>query len=133
MPGGRPPSIDINDEEIKKQVEIFGRLLSTQREMADWFGVHINTIERYMMDEEGEFFRIYKRAASEAKTSLRRMQMNAAEEGNATMLVWLGKQNLGQKDTQYLGNDKEQPLSRQMTDEELDARIAALTANGKEG
>jgi hypothetical protein len=30
--------------------------------------------------------------------SLRRMQWQAAENGNPTMLVWLGKQYLNQKD-----------------------------------
>lgn len=32
------------------------------------------------------------------RTSLRRMQWSKAKEGNVTMMIWLGKQVLGQKD-----------------------------------
>ena len=39
-----------------------------------------------------------KKHNSEGKMSLRRMQWQAAENGNSTMLVFLGKQYLGQKD-----------------------------------
>ncbi len=37
------------------------------------------------------------------KASLRRMQFKGAESGNTTMLVWLGKQYLEQKDKSELG------------------------------
>jgi hypothetical protein len=32
------------------------------------------------------------------KISIRRQQLKLAEAGNATMLIWLGKQVLGQRD-----------------------------------
>lgn len=34
--------------------------------------------------------------------TLRRLQWKAAEGGNATMLIWLGKQLLGQKDSSHV-------------------------------
>lgn len=38
------------------------------------------------------------RGQSRMRTSLRRMQWKKASEGNVAMLIWLGKQILGQKD-----------------------------------
>lgn len=43
----------------------------------------------------------------ECKTSLRRMQWKAAEGGNVTMQIWLGKQLLGQKDRSDLTSGDE--------------------------
>lgn len=94
----RPMSVDMSDTEVRNQVETFGKLIATHEEMAHILGVTVRTIENYMADEEGEFFRVYKKAAGEAKQSLRRKQMAVAEEGNPTILVWLGKQLLDQKD-----------------------------------
>ena len=39
-----------------------------------------------------------KKGRDQGKTSLRRMQWEKAQSGNTTMLIWLGKQMLGQKD-----------------------------------
>lgn len=97
---GQPPVVDMNNKKTIQQVEIFGRLAATQQEMADWFGCSIRTIERYMANEEGKFCRVYKKALSDTKQSLRRMQLKAADSGNATVLIWLGKQLLQQKDQQ---------------------------------
>ena len=101
--GGRPKSIDTDDKDIIKQVKIFGRLVATHEEMAAWFGVTVRTIENYMKsnddeDNNSEFFRVYKKAESETKASLRRNQMKVAEKGNPALLIWLGKQLLGQKE-----------------------------------
>lgn len=39
-----------------------------------------------------------KQNNTNGKMSLRRMQWKAAEDGNTTMMIWLGKQWLGQKE-----------------------------------
>lgn len=96
--GGRPTSIDMSDKNVRKQVKIFGGLCATQQEMADWFGCSIATIENYFMDEESEVFRVYKKARSTFKSSLRSVQREKALKGNTSMMIWLGKQILGQKD-----------------------------------
>lgn len=44
------------------------------------------------------FSETYKRHAAVGKISLRRWQWQAAKKGNTSMLIWLGKQVLGQKD-----------------------------------
>ena len=38
----------------------------------------------------------------QGKASLRRMQYGAANKGNVTMQIWLGKQYLGQNDKQEI-------------------------------
>ena len=50
------------------------------------------------MQQQPEIKEIIERARETGKTTLRRMQWQGAESGNATMLIWLGKQLLDQKD-----------------------------------
>jgi len=106
--GGRPVSIDIEDKEIFKQVQIFGGVCATHEEMAGWFDCTIRTIENYMSDQDSKFFRVYKKGQSGFKTSLRSKQRKKAFEGNTTMMIWLGKQILGQKERHdHTTNDKD--------------------------
>lgn len=105
MAGGRPRSIDTTDNNVMQQIELFGRLCATHEEMANWFECDVRTIERLMKSQEdntqeSEFCRVYKKAQAESKTSLRRIQMAKALDGDNTLLVWLGKQLLGQRDKQ---------------------------------
>ena len=110
-PSRRPKSINMDNEEVKTQVKLFGSLLATQEEMANWFDCCLSTIEKYMTEKDPdnvtEFLRVYKKSAAESKTSLRRVQMNKALEGDNTLLIWLGKQLLDQKDkSDITSNDK---------------------------
>lgn len=69
----------------------------TGEEVASVMGVDYDTLNRILRDKYGmqfkEYFKIY---SSQGKASLRRSQWKAAEKGNTTMLVWLGKQYLEQ-------------------------------------
>ena len=47
---------------------------------------------------EQDFATCYKRFNGVGRASLRRAQFSAAIKGNATLLIWLGKQYLGQRD-----------------------------------
>lgn len=71
----------------------------TLEEICAWFECSEDTIERAVKREKGKSFADYfkeKRVAG--LVSLRRAQMRAAIKGNPTMLIWLGKQLLGQKE-----------------------------------
>ena len=81
-----------------------------------------------------EFLNCYKKAYSEGNISLRRMQMMQALHGHPTMLIWLGKNRLGQADKQIhevSGRDGEpiqiqaQDLSR-LTPQELEQLVEIL-------
>lgn len=54
---------------------------------------------------ERNYAAIIAKGYENGKTTLRRMQFEAAKKGNTAMLIWLGKQLLGQKDTQTLNTD----------------------------
>lgn len=99
MVSGRHTKVDMKDENIIKQIEIFGKLIATHEEMAGHFDVTVRTIENYMSDKEGVFFRVYKKGESGSKQSLRRVQMKKAiEDEDNTLLIWLGKTVLKQKE-----------------------------------
>ena len=63
------------------------------------FGVHEDTLYLAVKRDTGLDFSAYKRQKRSAGESLLKCaQFKTALEGNATMLIWLGKQILGQKD-----------------------------------
>ena len=64
-----------------------------------------NTISEIAADLDCSEALLYRRFASDIekgrnrmKASLRRRQYEVADKGNVTMLIWLGKQELGQTD-----------------------------------
>lgn len=75
------------------QVTRLAKIGCTLEEMSYILGVSEDTIERNYADA-------YKKGAGEIRKSLRRKQIELALKGNPTMLIWLGKQMLGQKDLQ---------------------------------
>jgi hypothetical protein len=93
--GGRPrKTIDY------EMVEKLALLQCTQQEIASFLGMSVDTLYR-----NKRFCGLYKRAVDKGRMSLRRHQWRALEEGNTTMLVWLGKQYLGQRDKfEHSGN-----------------------------
>jgi hypothetical protein len=54
-------------------------------------GISVDTLRDNFSD-------IIQRGQEEGKASLRRMQYQAAVKGNVVMMIWLGKQLLGQRD-----------------------------------
>ena len=89
------PKILIDWEEFKKLCAI----QCTLAEIAAWFKCSEDTIELRCKEEKGMLFTdYYKKNSSSGKISLRRSQFKAATGGNVTMLIWLGKQFLDQKD-----------------------------------
>jgi len=61
-------------------------------EIADWLGIDGNTL-RYNFSVE------LTKGREALKQSLRRAQLQVALGGNPTMLIWLGKQYLGQSES----------------------------------
>ncbi len=83
----------------RTQFENLCFMMCTLEEIAGFFRVNEKTILRWCKREYGDTFgNVYKRASAGGKTSLRREQWKAAKKGNVTMLIWLGKQWLGQTD-----------------------------------
>lgn len=91
--GGGRPRIEIDYDTVEK----LANLQCTQEEIASYVGCSVDTLTR---DEK--FCGIYKAGLDKGRMSLRRHQWRALEEGNTTMLVWLGKQYLGQREKNEL-------------------------------
>jgi DNA-binding transcriptional regulator YiaG len=107
--GGRPPKLKCDDDTLK-QINGLARIQCTQREAAAVLGVHRETFSKFL-DTNEKAMRAWEDGQEAGKASLRREQFKVAQNGNATMQIWLGKQWLGQKDNLQLGGDPENPLT----------------------
>jgi len=89
------PRIEIDKEDFEKLCGFQSTLL----EIAGWFKCSDDTIEKWCKRTyKTTFTDINKRLSAGGKSSLRREQFKKALGGNVTMLIWLGKQHLDQKD-----------------------------------
>lgn len=79
--------IDIDPEQVRK----LAALGCTHQEIADVIGCSHDTLTRRFKSE-------IEHGKANAKASLRRKQWETALAGNVPMLIWLGKQYLGQSD-----------------------------------
>lgn len=80
----------------KKEVDIglieeLAGLNCSFEEISHIVGVSVRTLHR-------SYGTVIKKGLETAKTSLKRKQFEVAMKGNPTMLIWLGKIILGQKD-----------------------------------
>ena len=73
----------------------------TDSDIARWFDIAETTLKY-------NFSEIIQKGREELKHNLRRAQIQLALSGNAVMLIWLGKNILGQSDNP--GANNEQPL-----------------------
>ena len=82
-----------------RQVEELARIGCTEQDMAAVLGVSVDTLQRRLRARL-EFRGAIEKGHASLRNSLRRLQVKKALEGNTTMLIWLGKQYLGQRDRQ---------------------------------
>lgn len=92
------PRKKINPEQVEKLAAIH----CTNEEIAAVLDCSADTLER-------RFAGAIKKGKAKGRASLRRVQWEAAQKGNATMMVWLGKQTLGQTDKIEQDKGKDQP------------------------
>lgn len=79
------------------QLEILAGIQCTDYEIALVLGVSEKTIQRRKQDSEA-FLSAYEKGRGNGRVSLRRWQFEAAKGRSNAMLIWLGKQYLGQTD-----------------------------------
>lgn len=75
-----------------------GLISACVREVATVTGLNERTCDDWLLNPDHPFSRAYRKGELEGHVSLRRKQYQTAIEGNITMLIWLGKQRLGQTD-----------------------------------
>ena len=105
--GPKGPTQPLNDNDFQKLIAMI-RIQCTRDEICEVFGMSDTTLNRRLKERgEENFEALYKKHQGEGKASLRRMQWKSAENGNATMLVWLGKQVLDQSDRKAIDHSSE--------------------------
>lgn len=97
----------------------------TGEEIAAILKVDYDTLNARCKEQHGEGFSdYYKKACVDGKRSLRRKQFEQAMSGNVPMLIWLGKNILGQADTPQVESKDIPPiqifLNRDDTDKATD-------------
>lgn len=75
----------------------YGRIGATVEEVAALTGVSVRTMYRFL-EAHPEAREALERGKSLCRVSVRRMQVQQALAGDRVMLVWLGKNMLGQRD-----------------------------------
>ena len=95
MPQGRPKR-EFTPDEIKL-VETLAGMGCTFDEIAGCLRCSVDTVRDRIHDENTDFSEAHKKGQADLKISLRRAQIRLAKKGNASMLIWLGKNLLGQK------------------------------------
>lgn len=91
------PIKELNPD-IESIIEKLATIHCTDAEIASRVGLSERTLRR-------RYGRLLKKGREEGKTSLRAMQMLAAQKGNVTMQIWLGKQLLHQRDQPIIAID----------------------------
>jgi hypothetical protein len=81
------PRLELDERQIRE----LAKINCTMEEISAVMGCSVDTLERRYAD-------IIKEERNIGKSSLRRWQFKAAASGNAALLIWLGKQYLGQRD-----------------------------------
>ena len=88
---GRPKKYNLDT----KQVEQLAGFGCTDTEIASFFDISRTTLER-------NYEHYLTKGREEGKIRLRQYQWASAKKGNVAMLIWLGKQLLGQSDKQEI-------------------------------
>ena len=89
---GRPPT-PIDYETIEK----LAMMQATLDEIASFIGFSREGLRKRREWDE-ELVAALEKGKDKGKISLRRLQWEQAQQGDRTMLIWLGKQILGQRD-----------------------------------
>jgi hypothetical protein len=129
----RPPteSNKIDRAELEKLM----KLHPSEQEAADWFDVTTKTLQRFIKKHyQSSFVQLREKSFARTRIAIKRAQIEKALKGDNTMLIWTGKQYLGQSDKQSteISGPNGKPLEHkdvsEMPREQRLAEIAALVA-----
>lgn len=114
-----------------QHVERLASVFATVEDMAGFFGVSNMCFYRRLHDDP-EMRAAYERGRSKARLSLRRTQFDmATKDKNPALAIWLGKQELGQKERPEFSGTVQMEETRTVTlrwDEEIKQRFEELGA-----
>ena len=110
---GRPKFV--LNEAGKKLVVDLATVLCTDEEIASIMETTVETLQS--KDNYSSFLECKKKGVNKGKGSLRRKQYELAMKGNCTMLIWLGRNYLDQKETiEKIDDEETKSQLKQITD-----------------
>jgi hypothetical protein len=112
--GGRP-KLEIDGDLVEKLAGIG----CPNKEIAAIVGCSVDTLDR-------NFAEVIAKGRENGKTRLRKKQIEVALAGNVTMLIFLGKNMLGQSDKQEISGPDGTPVMQLPLSTEQDKNLSAL-------
>lgn len=102
------------------QLDALCEIQCTGEEIASFFDINYDTLNRCLIREKGvSFAEYFKLKGGKGKVSLRRRQWLSATQGNTAMQIFLGKNILGQADRQQVSIEGETQINVTVDDIEL--------------
>jgi hypothetical protein len=101
------------------QLEKLAILHCTDDEIASFLGITVRTLRR--RKQNPAFAAVLENGRNKAKAMLRRLQFEKAQQGNVTMLIWLGKQILGQND--HVEHEPDRPRDAPIPVEQVRSKL----------
>jgi len=98
---GSARKLDLSNKQHRITFEAACRMKATTQEITHLFGLSNETVLKSAVRKHygKAFLEVYTMKSAEGVISLRRAQwMSAVQDRNVSMMIWLGKQYLGQKD-----------------------------------
>jgi hypothetical protein len=88
-----------------RQFEMLARIGCTWSELEEFYGVHASTLRKYLTEN-------YRKGRADLKICLRRAQLNEAiKRGNPALLIFLGKNILGQSDAGEITQEEQASIT----------------------
>lgn len=109
------PKLQIDGELVEKLAGIG----CPNKEIASIVGCSVDTLDRHFAD-------VITKGRENGKTRLRKKQIEVALAGNVTMLIFLGKNMLGQSDKQEISGPDGSPVMQLPLSGEQDKNLSAL-------
>lgn len=106
---GRPPSLAL-DAKTLKTIEGLGEIMATTKESAAVLQVSEPTFIKFLNDNPSAREAMLNKQGARL-ASLRRQQFAAVDKGNTTMMIWLGKNYLGQTDKSEITGANGDPVT----------------------
>lgn len=119
--GGRPKEI-LEDKTFDGWDQLDALIMwASQEYCAEQFEMSIDTLNRRIKERFGVGFAGYRTKRQELlRINLRKKQYDVAMQGNVTMLIWLGKNMLGQSDKNEIKSVEKFNIDSMSSDEKLE-------------
>lgn len=121
------PRIEIPDEDWER-ISKLAQIFCTGQEICHIMGYDYQTLDRRCLERwQMRFAKYIQKNADQGRASLRRTQYDKAIKGSVPMLIWLGKQELGQSDKNEIKSEIEVKSVTQMLEESETKKLIDVT------